>query len=126
MSKLSAIDTGERDRALGDLEKVRGELRDLQLRHTELQVWLKLQQEKIDRLEGDNKRFRERGGGMGDQKVIVQEVGTGRIQQVHTVLVSIYFINNELFTGAICGEASVGYQADHHKPAELSRNLGGD
>jgi len=62
VSKLSAIDTGERDRALGDLEKVKGELRELQLRHTELQVRLKLQQEKIDRLEGDNKRFRERGG----------------------------------------------------------------
>jgi len=62
VSKLSAIDTGERDRALGDLEKVRGELRELQLRHTELQVRLKLQQEKIDKLEGENKRFRERGG----------------------------------------------------------------
>jgi len=61
VSKLSAIDTGERDRALGDLEKVRGELRELQLRQTELQVRLKLQQEKIDRLEGENKRFREGG-----------------------------------------------------------------
>ena len=56
MSKLSAIDTGERDRALGVLEKVRGELRELQLRQTELQVRLKLQQEKTDRLEGENKR----------------------------------------------------------------------
>eukprot|EP00092_Neocalanus_flemingeri_P015682 GFUD01016976.1.p1 GENE.GFUD01016976.1~~GFUD01016976.1.p1 ORF type:complete len:694 (+),score=255.48 GFUD01016976.1:36-2117(+) len=62
VSKLAAIDTSERDRAVGDLEKVRGELRELQLRQTELQVRLKLQQEKIDKLEGDNRRFRERGG----------------------------------------------------------------
>merc|ERR1712096_73730 len=43
VSKLAAIDTSERDRAVGDLEKVKGELRELQLRHTELQVRLKLQ-----------------------------------------------------------------------------------
>merc|ERR1712179_478329 len=29
-------------------------------------------------------------------------------------------------TGAICGKASVGHQAGHHQPAELSRHLGGD
>jgi len=62
VSKLAAIDTSERDRALADLEKVRGELRELQLRHTELQVRLKLQQEKIDKVEGENRRFKEKGG----------------------------------------------------------------
>ena len=50
VSKLSALDTGERD-----VEKVRGELRELQLRQTGLQVRPKLQQEIIERLEGENK-----------------------------------------------------------------------
>ena len=59
MSKLSAIDTEERERVLGDLGKVKGKLRDLQLSQTEGKVMLKLQLEKIDRLEGENKRFRE-------------------------------------------------------------------
>ena len=36
---------------------MRGELRELQLRQTELKVKLKMQVEKIDRLEGENKRL---------------------------------------------------------------------
>ena len=59
VNKLSAIDTEERERVLGDLGKVKGKLRDLQLSQTEGKVMLKLQLEKIDRLEGENKRFRE-------------------------------------------------------------------
>ena len=57
VSILSAIDIEKRDRALGDLGKVRGKLKDLQLSQTEMKLRLKLQQEKIDRLEGENKGF---------------------------------------------------------------------
>ena len=57
VSILSAIDIEKRDRALGDLGKVRGKLKDLQLSQTEMKLRLKLQQEKIDRLEGENKRL---------------------------------------------------------------------
>ena len=77
VSKLAAIDTSERDRALGDLEKVKGELRELQLRHTELQVRLKLQQEKIDRTESENKRFRERGGELPPPSLVRGAPGGG-------------------------------------------------
>jgi len=77
VSKLAAIDTSERDRALGDLEKVKGELRELQLRHTELQVRLKLQQEKIDRTESENKRFRERGGELPPPSLVRGASGGG-------------------------------------------------
>ena len=62
VSKLAAIDTSERDRALKELETVRTELREVQLRETEVNVRLKLQQEKIDQLETDIRRYRERGG----------------------------------------------------------------
>jgi len=77
VSKLAAIDTSERDRAVGDLEKVKGELRELQLRHTELQVRLKLQQEKIDKLDGDNRRFRERGGELPPPSLVRASAGGG-------------------------------------------------
>ena len=39
------------------MEKVRGKLRELQLRQPGLQVRLKLQQEIIETLEGENKKF---------------------------------------------------------------------
>ena len=55
MSKLAAIDTSERDRALLELEKERTEMRETQLRLTELNVRLKLQQDKIDQLEAENR-----------------------------------------------------------------------
>ena len=55
VSRLAAIDTSERDRALMDLDTVRTELRTLQLAHTEMAVRLKLQQEKIEVLENDNR-----------------------------------------------------------------------
>ena len=55
MAKLAAIDTSERDRALLELEKERTEMRETQLRLTELNVRLKLQQEKIAQLELDNR-----------------------------------------------------------------------
>ena len=47
---------------------------------------LKLKQEKIDKTEKENKRFREKvenchQPGLGVKKVIVQEIGTGGIQQ---------------------------------------------
>ena len=55
VSKLAAIDTSERDRALLELEKERTEGREARLRLTELDVRLKLQQNKIDQLESDNR-----------------------------------------------------------------------
>ena len=55
MAKLAAIDTSERDRALLELEKERTEGREARLRLTELNVRLKLQQNKIDQLESDNR-----------------------------------------------------------------------
>ena len=55
VAKLAAIDTGERDRALMELEKERTELREVKLRVTELNVRLKLQQDKIEQLESDNR-----------------------------------------------------------------------
>ena len=47
---------------------------------------LKLQHEKIDKTEKENKRFREKvenchRPALGDKRVIVQEIGTGGIQQ---------------------------------------------
>jgi len=79
VSKLAAIDTSERDRAVGDLEKVKGELRELQLRHTELQVRLKLQQEKIEKTEKENKRFRERGGELPPPTLVRGAAGGGGV-----------------------------------------------
>ena len=58
VAKLAAIDTSERDRALLELEKERSDMRELQLRHTELNVRLKLQQERIQQLETDNRSDR--------------------------------------------------------------------
>ena len=58
VAKLAAIDTGERDRALMELEKERTEMREVKLRVTELNVRLKLQQDKIDQLESDNRLVR--------------------------------------------------------------------
>ena len=55
MAKLAAIDTSERDRALLELEKERTEGREARLRLTELNVRLKLQQNKIDQLESENR-----------------------------------------------------------------------
>ena len=55
MSRLAAIDTSERDRAVTELESVRTQLRELELRHTELGVRLKLQQERIGHLENENR-----------------------------------------------------------------------
>ena len=55
VAKLAAIDTSERDRALLELEKERTEMRELQLRHTELNVRLQLQKERIEQLEADNR-----------------------------------------------------------------------
>ena len=55
VAKLAAIDTSERDRALLELEKERTEMRELQLRHTELNVRLQLQKERIEQLETDNR-----------------------------------------------------------------------
>lgn len=55
VAKLAAIDTSERDRALLELEKERTEMRELQLRHTELNVRLQLQTERIEQLEADNR-----------------------------------------------------------------------
>ena len=51
VAKLAAIDTSERDRAIQDLETTRSQLRELEMRHTELSVRSKMQQEKIDQLE---------------------------------------------------------------------------
>jgi len=72
VAKLTAIDTGEKDRALADLEKTKIELRELQLRYTELQVRLKLQQEKMSRLEAAG-RLRDREG----RARVEQDLGTG-------------------------------------------------
>ena len=55
VAKLAAIDTSERDRALLELEKERTDKRELELRHTELNVRLQLQQERIEQLESDNR-----------------------------------------------------------------------
>ena len=55
VSRLAAIDTSERDRAVTELESVRTQLRELELRHTELGVRLKLQQERIGHLENENR-----------------------------------------------------------------------
>ena len=55
VSRLAAIDTSERDRALTELETARTQLRELEMRHTELEVRSKLQQEKIGQLENDNR-----------------------------------------------------------------------
>ena len=51
VAKLAAIDTSERDRAIQDLETTRSQFRELEMRHTELSVRSKMQQEKIDQLE---------------------------------------------------------------------------
>ena len=55
MSRLAAIDTSERDRAVAELENARTQLRELEMRHTELGVRCKLQQEKIGQLECENR-----------------------------------------------------------------------
>ena len=55
VAKLAAIDTGERDRALLELEKERTDMREVKLSLTELNVRLKLQQDKIDQLEAENR-----------------------------------------------------------------------
>jgi len=52
VARLAALDTGERDRALAELEKTKVELRELQLRETELQVRLQQQAALIARLGG--------------------------------------------------------------------------
>jgi len=52
VARLAALDTGERDRALADLEKTKIELRELQLRESELQVRLQQQAALIARLGG--------------------------------------------------------------------------
>merc|ERR1719418_487927 len=70
VSRLAAIDTSERDRALMDLDTVRTELRTLQLAHTEMAVRLKLQQEKIEILENDNRRYRDRDGDLPAQPAL--------------------------------------------------------
>jgi len=62
VAKLKAIDTSEKDRALHNLELTKVELRELQLRHTELQVRLQLQSEQVDKLSLDIKRYRDAGG----------------------------------------------------------------
>jgi len=51
VSRLAAVDTAERDRAVAELQQSRAEQRELELRHSELQVRLQLQQEQIQRLE---------------------------------------------------------------------------
>jgi len=65
VSRLAALDTGERDRALQELEVVRGQLREAQLRETELQVRLQLQGQQIERLKGGTVPVGGLGGGMG-------------------------------------------------------------
>lgn len=55
VSRLAAIDTSERDRAVAELENARTQLRELEMRHTELGVRCKLQQEKIGQLESENR-----------------------------------------------------------------------
>ena len=55
VSRLAAIDTSERDRAVAELENARTQLRELEMRHTELGVRCKLQQEKIGQLETENR-----------------------------------------------------------------------
>jgi len=62
IAKLKAIDTSEKDRALQNLELTKVELRELQLRHTELQVRLQLQSEQMDKMTLQIKRHREVGG----------------------------------------------------------------
>ena len=65
VARLAALDTGERDRALADLEKTRVTLREAQLRETELQVRLQQQQELIEQLRGGGGG--ERGGQGGSR-----------------------------------------------------------
>ena len=50
VARLKAVDTAEKDRAVGDLEKVKCELRTLELEHTTLKVTNVMQREEIDKL----------------------------------------------------------------------------
>jgi len=70
VAKLAAIDTSERDRAIQDLETTRSQFRELEMRHTELSVRSKMQQEKIDQLEACIRRYRERGGELPPTSII--------------------------------------------------------
>lgn len=85
VAKLKAIDTSEKDRALLNLEKTKVELRELQLRHTELQVRLQLQSEQVDKLILDIKRYRDVGGelpplvSMPSSSQVVGAGGEGRL-----------------------------------------------
>jgi len=50
VARLKAVDTAEKDRAVGDLEKFKCQLRTLELDHTTLKVTNAMQREEIDKL----------------------------------------------------------------------------
>jgi len=50
VARLKAVDTAEKDRAVGDLEKVKCQLRTLELEHTTAKVTNAMQREEIDKL----------------------------------------------------------------------------
>jgi len=59
ISKLKAIDTSEKDRALADLEKERTTNRELNLRMAEYQVRNRLLQEEIEKLQREVRQYRK-------------------------------------------------------------------
>ena len=50
VARLKAVDTAEKDRAVGDLEKFKCQLRTLELDHTTLKVTNAMQREEIDKV----------------------------------------------------------------------------
>jgi len=58
VTKLKAIDSSEKDRALLNLEETKVELQELQLRNRDLQIRLQQQSKQVYKLNQDIKRFR--------------------------------------------------------------------
>ena len=78
ISRLQAIDTSERDRALSDLDATRRKLRTLELEHETLKVNLRLQAKEIDRLTQELRRAHSSAGQLGEQQ---QQQPDLRLQQ---------------------------------------------
>jgi E3 ubiquitin-protein ligase RFWD3 len=61
VARLKAVDTGDRDRALDQVEALRRELRSLELEHATIKVTNHLQREEIDKLKAVIKSMRDNG-----------------------------------------------------------------
>ena len=78
-----------------------------------------------DREEGTVMLVFSRGTGNGDQKVIVQEVGTGRIMQVRIwQFILIFLITNTSYAGNTSWKTYHWYQTSYYQPTALPRSFG--